>query len=262
MSESATTVLIVVLGAFAGLVGSMAGVGGGIIITPVLVIYFDVPILHAIGASLIAIIATSTATSAVQLKRPLADIRLGLVLELATTVGAAVAAVLVIYVNRRALAGLFAAVLLVMAATLVRRAWQSRREPAVQGVPEYHVQRYDLGLSASLGAGALSGLLGIGGGPVKVPVMYIFMGVPLRVATATSNFMIGVTAAASAYIYYGRGDVRLELAAPVVLGVLAGSMTGARLAARVPERYVILLLVVIMFYLSAQMALRVAGGGG
>jgi uncharacterized membrane protein YfcA len=230
MSDSA--ILIMLLGLGAGMVGYMAGVGGGIIITPVLVIYFGVPILHAIGASLIAVIATSTATSAVQLKQPLADLRLGMVLELATTVGAITAALVVARVDRQVLAGLFAAVLLVMASTLVRRAWKARLEPSPTGVPAYQVRNYGAGLWASLVAGSLSGLLGIGGGPVKVPVMYMYMGIPLRVATATSNFMIGVTAAASVGVYLQRGYLDPGLAMPVTLGVLIGSLVGARILVR------------------------------
>ena len=109
-------------------------------------------------------------------------------------------------------------------------------------------------------AGGFSGLLGIGGGPVKVPIMYLFMGVPLRVATATSNFMIGVTAATSAYIYYGRGDIPLQLAAPIVIGVFAGSLTGARLAPKVRGKYILVLLVAVTAYLAVTMIWKVWTG--
>jgi uncharacterized membrane protein YfcA len=109
-------------------------------------------------------------------------------------------------------------------------------------------------------AGGFSGLLGIGGGPVKVPIMYLFMGVPLRVATATSNFMIGVTAATSAYIYYGRGDIPLHIAGPIVIGVFTGSLIGARLAPRVRATYVLWLLIVVTAYLATSMLYKVWAG--
>ena len=120
-------------------------------------------------------------------------------------------------------------------------------------IPPYQPKRYPLGLAASLVAGALSGLLGIGGGPIKVPVMMIFMNVPLMVATATSNFMIGVTAAASAIVYYRRGDILVQIAAPLAVGVFLGSLLGARLAPRVHKRVVIYLLVAVMLYLAAHL---------
>jgi len=116
-------------------------------------------------------------------------------------------------------------------------------------------------LAASLVAGGLSGLLGIGGGPIKVPVMYIFMNVPLMVATATSNFMIGVTAAASAIVYYRRGDILVEIAAPLSVGVFLGSLLGARLAPRIQTKYVVYLLVGIMLYLAGHLAVHLFTGG-
>jgi uncharacterized membrane protein YfcA len=128
--------------------------------------------------------------------------------------------------------------------------------PALNGdvvIPPYDPQRYPLGLGASLIAGALSGLLGIGGGPIKVPVMFIFMNVPLMVATATSNFMIGVTAAASAIVYYRRGDIQPQIAAPLAVGVFLGSLLGARLAPRIHTRIVMYLLVAVMLYLAGHL---------
>jgi len=135
--------------------------------------------------------------------------------------------------------------------------------PAPNGevvIPPYEPQRYPLGLGASLIAGALSGLLGIGGGPIKVPVMFIFMNVPLMVATATSNFMIGVTAAASAIVYYQRGDIQAQIAAPLAVGVFLGSLLGARLAPRIHTRIVIYLLVGVMLYLAGHLAFHLLRG--
>jgi uncharacterized membrane protein YfcA len=127
-------------------------------------------------------------------------------------------------------------------------------------IPPYEPKRYPLGLAASLVAGALSGLLGIGGGPIKVPVLYIFMKVPLMVATATSNFMIGVTAAASAIVYYRRGDILVEVAAPLAVGVFVGSLLGARMAPRINTKVVVYLLVGVMLYLAGHLILHLLRG--
>jgi len=261
------TVLLVILGFFAGLLGALTGIGGGVLLTPILALYFGIPIREAIGTSLVAVITTSAASSSVHLQRHTTDIRLGMTLELATALGAAVMAYLVGYFNRNFLEGLFAAFLLYSAITILTKGGKFRHEdalpPATNGdvvIPPYEPQRYPLGLGASLVAGALSGLLGIGGGPIKVPVMYIFMNVPLMVATATSNFMIGVTAAASAIVYYRRGDILVEDAAPLAVGVFLGSLLGARLAPRIHTKVVVYLLVAIMLYLSGHLAVHLLRG--
>ncbi|HVI07956.1 MAG TPA: sulfite exporter TauE/SafE family protein [Candidatus Binatia bacterium] len=260
------SLLLVVLGFFAGLLGALTGIGGGILLTPILALHFGIPIREAIGTSLVAVITTSAASSSVHLQRHTTDIRLGMTLELATSLGAAVTAYLVDYFNRNWLEGLFAAFLLYSSITILVRRGRIKDEtpmPAngVVTIPPYEPQRYPLGLSASLVAGGLSGLLGIGGGPIKVPVMFIFMNVPLMVATATSNFMIGVTAAASALVYYRRGDILVELAAPLAVGVFLGSLLGARLAPRIHTKYVVYLLVAIMLYLAAHLAVHIFRGG-
>jgi len=231
--------LLVLLGFFAGLLGALTGIGGGVLLTPILALHFGVPIRQAIGTSLVAVITTSAASSSIHLQRHTTDIRLGMTLELATSFGAAVTAYLVGYFNRNALEGLFAGFLLYSSAIILLRGGKVRNQEEAAPksgetvIPPYEPQRYPLGLGASLVAGGLSGLLGIGGGPIKVPVMFIFMNVPLMVATATSNFMIGVTAAASAIVYYRRGDILVGLAAPLAVGVFLGSLLGARLAPRI-----------------------------
>src|ERR1700694_3356165 len=227
------TLLLVAIGFFAGGFGALAGVGGGIIITPLLAIYYGLPMHTAIGISLISVIATSTATSALYVERHITDVRLGMTLELATTAGALIAALVAHRVNRRTLAVMFACFLLYSAVSMAKKAWGSRNQQEEPGIPDYTPHNYRLGLSAALVAGGFSGLLGIGGGPIKVPVMYLFMKIPLRVATATSNFMIGVTAATSAYVYWGRGDIQVSIAAPLVAGVFAGSLLSARFSSRV-----------------------------
>lgn len=262
-----TTILLVMLGLFAGLVGALSGTGGGIILAPMLALYFGLPIQQAIGTSLVAVITTSAASSSVHLQRHTADIRLGMTLELATALGAAITAYLVGYINRTALEILFATFLLYGAITILRKGGktedaQDEIVPAPSGdelFPAYEPKRLPLGMGASLVAGGLSGLLGIGGGPIKVPVMYLFMGIPLIVATATSNLMMGVTAAASAFVYYRRGDILPAVAAPLVVGVFVGSLAGARLAPRIHRKWVARLLVTIMLYLSLHMLAHIVG---
>ncbi len=261
------TVLLVILGFFAGLLGALTGIGGGVLLTPILALHFGIPIRQAIGASLVAVITTSAASSSVHLQRHTTDIRLGMTLELATAFGAAVTAYLVGYFNRNALEGLFAAFLLYSSITILTKRGKVKPledESAMivdeTVVPPYEPQHYPLGLAASLVAGALSGLLGIGGGPIKVPVMYLFMNVPLMVATATSNFMIGVTAAASAIVYYRRGDILVEYAAPLAVGVFLGSLLGARMAPRIHTKIVVYLLVGVMFYLAGHLILHLMRG--
>lgn len=252
--------LLVAFGFCAGLLGALTGIGGGVLLTPILALHFGIPIRQAIGTSLVAVITTSAASSSVHLQRHTTDIRLGMTLELATSLGAAVMAYLVGYFNRSVLEGLFAAFLLYSSIMILRSGGKLKSDEQVAAmknvngeIPPYEPRRYPLGLGASLVAGALSGLLGIGGGPIKVPVMFIFMNVPLMVATATSNFMIGVTAAASAIVYYRRGDILPDIAAPLAVGVFLGSLLGARLAPRVHTRIVVYLLVAVMLYLAGHL---------
>ena len=256
--------LLLILGFFAGLLGALTGIGGGVLLTPILALHFGIPIREAIGTSLVAVITTSAASSSVHLQRHTTDIRLGMTLELATALGAAVMAYLVGYFNRNALEGLFAGFLLYSAITILAKGREGKpvgdeSAPALNPtvIPPYEPKRYPLGLAV---AGALSGLLGIGGGPIKVPVMYIFMNVPLMVATATSNFMIGVTAAASAIVYYRRGDILVQYAAPLAVGVFLGSLLGARMAPRIHTKVVVYLLVGVMFYLAGHLILHLLRG--
>lgn len=252
--------VLMLVGSGAGFLGAIAGVGGGIIITPVLTIYFGVPLTQAVGTSLIAVITTSAASSSVHVQRHVADIKLGMTLELATALGAAVTAYFAPYVNRNVVAILFVIFLCYSAYNIGKKMLQSGAQAPAGEIPHYEPRNYPLGLSSSLVAGGMSGLLGIGGGPIKVPIMYIFMGVPLLVATATSNFMIGVTAAASSVVYYRRGDVLLTAAVPLVVGVFVGSTAGAKAAHKMNARYVMGLLIAIMVLLAIQMTIRVAKG--
>lgn len=251
---------LLVLGFVAGGVGSLTGIGGGLIITPVLTLVYAVPIHQAIGTSLCCVIATSSGAAANYLEHRLSDIRLGMTLELATTLGAVSGSVAAAAMSREALAVLFALVLAYAGAAMVRRTLDND-SPGSDEVQPYTVRRLPLGLVGSGAAGMISGLLGIGGGPIKVPLMYLVMGVPFKVATATSNFMIGVTAAASAIIYFARGDVRALVTAPTAVGVFVGAALGTSLMRRAPARWLIVLFSLIMFCLAAMMVWKSVQGG-
>jgi hypothetical protein len=237
----------VFLGSFvAGLLGALTGLGGGVVLIPLLTLAFHVDMRYAIGASLISVIATSSGSAAAYIREGYSNIRIGMFLEVATTFGAVFGAYLATRVPTRALAFIFGLV-------LIYSAWLSRNrkshgpDPAIEnpwsdklemsgsypddrgGRCAYKVDRIPAGFATMFGAGTLSGLLGIGSGAVKVLAMDKVMRIPFKVSTTTSNFMIGVTAAASAGIYLARGYIDPGLAFPVMLGVLAGSLLGARL---------------------------------
>lgn len=251
---------LLALGAVAGAVGALTGIGGGIIVTPVLTLLFGVAIHQAIGTSLCCVIATSSGAAASYVEHHLSDIRLGMTLELATTLGAISGALLAGIMSREALAVLFAALLSYAGITMVRRGLKPGQAELTEVEP-YRVRRLPLGMFGSGLAGMVSGLLGVGGGPIKVPLMYLVMGVPFKVATATSNFMIGVTAAASAFIYYSRGDIRPWITAPTAVGVFVGAGLGTHLMRRAPSRWLVLFFSLIMFYFASLMAWRAFHGG-
>jgi hypothetical protein len=236
------------LGAFmAGLLGSLTGLGGGVVIVPLLTLYFDVDIRYAIGASLISVIATSSGAAIAYVRDGYTNIRIGMLLEIATTIGASGGALIAARVHGNAIAVIFGAVLLstVYSSSQVRRAEDipTRSDPlavrlrlegsypTASGLRRYYVKGLPLGFGLMTLAGLLSGLLGIGSGAMKVLAMDKAMGLPFKVSTTTSNFMIGVTAAASAGIYFTQGFIDPALAMPTMLGVLAGSLLGARILA-------------------------------
>lgn len=242
--------LLVAAGSFvAGLLGALTGLGGGVVLVPLLTIFFKVDIRYAIGASLVSVIATSSGAAAAYVKEGFSNIRIGMFLEIATTVGALAGAFLAAFISTKALAIIFG-VMLLYSAYLSRkpRTRQQRNLPPDKlatrlrmngsfpseegGMRAYNVQNVPTGFGLMFGAGALSGLLGIGSGAVKVLAMDQAMKLPFKVSTTTSNFMIGVTAAASAGVYLARGFIDPGLAMPVMLGVLTGSLVGARILVR------------------------------
>jgi len=249
-----------VLGFFAGGVGALTGIGGGMIVTPVLTLFFGVPIRHAIATSLCCVIATSSGAAARYVEQQMTDVRLGMTLELATTTGAVCGAVLAGIVSREVLAGLFAFLLIYGGSSMLRQV--VRPSAAAASDPNsYCIRHLPLGLLGSGGAGIVSGLLGVGGGIIKVPIMYLVMGVPFKIATATSNFMIGVTAAASAFIYYARGDMLPLIAAPTAIGVFLGANVGTHVFRRAKSRWLEILFSVLTFYFAAMMLWKALHGG-
>jgi uncharacterized membrane protein YfcA len=241
--------LLVASGSFlAGMLGALTGLGGGIIVVPMLTLLFGVDLRYAIGASLVSVIATSSGAAAAYVREGFTNVRVGILLEVATTIGALIGAALAGVVPTSALGVLFGIVLLYTAYRSSRPRvehalaaepdrWAARLRldstyPTKEGLRHYSVQRVPAGFSLMFVAGILSALLGIGSGVVKVVAMDQAMRLPFKVSTTTSNFMIGVTAAASAGVYLHRGYIEPTIAFPVMLGVLSGAMFGARLLSR------------------------------
>lgn len=258
---------------FGGLIGSLVGVGGGIVVVPALTLLLGVDIRTAIAASIVAVIATSCGAGASYVRERITNMRLGMVLEIATVLGALSGAYLTLWLSGRKLFLLFSVVMAYTAWSMSRkkkaaaaatprpedpladtlRLHSSYHDKALGAEVSYRVSRTKLGLAVSYFAGVVSALLGIGGGVFKVPVMNLGMGLPVKVCTATSNFMIGVTAASSAAVYFMRGEVRPFIVAPVAIGVLLGAKTGARLLGRMRSEHVKLAFVVVLAISALQM---------
>lgn len=287
--------LLMLVGGFAaGVFGSLLGLGGGILIVPLLTLGFGLDLRSAVGVSLVCVIMTSSAAAGVYLERHVANLRLGMSLELFTAIGALVGGSIAFLVDERFLSVLFAVLLGYVAFSMVRGPSdaadadpdapatgepgampESERETVPAGGassrvgartaflasvagPDYEVRNLGRGVVGATGAGVASALLGIGGGTIKVPLMHLTMGVPLRVAIATSNLMIGITAAASAVIYLLRGEIDPYVAGPTAIGVFLGATIGSRVAHRIGLRYLRMLFVVVIAYTAVQMLLRAA----
>jgi len=244
MSVILLTIIVLVGSFLAGLLGSLTGLGGGVVIIPLLTLLLHVDIHYAIGASLVSVIATSSGSAAAYVKEGITNIRIGMFLEIATTIGAFVGAMLALYVNSSFIAILFGCILIFSAimslnekkemAVAEKSKWAEKLKlngsyPANGEVVQYGVRRVGGGFFMMLFAGIISGLLGIGSGALKVLAMDGIMRIPFKVSTTTSNFMIGVTAATSAVVYLQRGYVEPGLSMPVVIGVLLGALTGSKI---------------------------------
>jgi uncharacterized membrane protein YfcA len=287
----AELILLICGGAIAGAFGALLGLGGGVLMVPLLTLGFGLPLREAVGASLVCVIVTSSAAASVYLQRDIANLRLGMTLEMFTAIAALAGGLVAFILPDRVLALMFAALLLYVAITMAR-AREARdsgpgdgpdaAQPTLAGAdttcddtgadttgdrglaaalsgPGYRVRNLGRGALGSLLAGLVSALFGVGGGIVKVPVMNLVMGVPIRVATATSNLMIGVTASAGGLVYLFRGGIDPYVAAPAAVGVFAGASLASRLSDRVDLRMLRLLFVAVMVVTAAQMALRGVG---
>jgi uncharacterized protein len=269
MSVLLFTLLVLIGSLLAGFLGSLTGLGGGVVIVPLLALIFHVDMRYAIGASLVSVIATSSGAAAAYVREGFSNMRIGMFLEIATTVGAIVGAIIATRVTTATIAIIFGLVLIYSAYLSVRsRLAPSIDEqqdplaralhldgdyPTAQGQQHYTVHRIPLGFGLMFGAGTLSGLLGIGSGAVKVLAMDQAMRVPFKVSTTTSNFMIGVTAAASAGVYLARGYIDPGIAMPVVLGALAGSMLGAKVLINARTKYLRVVFSAVIVLLGFEM---------
>ena len=273
----ATLSLLIAAGSFCvGLVGALTGIGGGVVLVPMLTVFFHVDIRYAIGASLVSVIATSSGAAAAYVREGFTNVRVGVLLEVATTVGALLGAAISGIVSTSALAVLFGLVLLFTAYRSARPqpehpildtpdAWAARLRldstyPTPSGLRHYSVRRIPGGFVLMFMAGTLSALLGIGSGPVKVLAMDQVMLLPFKVSTTTSNFMIGVTAAASAGIYLHRGYIDPVLTFPVMLGVLAGALLGARILAGARTNWLRWLFTAVVVVLALEMLYKAVRG--
>jgi uncharacterized membrane protein YfcA len=276
MTALGFSAVVFAIAAAAGFLGSLTGLGGGVVVTPALTIFLGVDIHFAMGASLVSVIATSSGAAAAYVKEGFSNIRAGMFLEIATTLGAVAGAHLLAVAPVSALAILFGVVLLYSAwhsvqpepagaapppDPLAARLKLNGAYPGPHGQVRYQVSRVKAGFSLMFGAGLLSGLLGIGSGALKVIAMDQVMRFPFKVSTTTSNFMIGVTAAASAGIYLSRGYIQPVLSMPVMLGVLAGSVAGSRQLMGARTRVVRLLFAAVVAVLAVEMIFSGFRGG-
>ncbi len=272
MNNIEFTAIVWVVSLLAGFVGSLTGLGGGIIITPLLTLALGVDIRYAIGASLVSVIATSSGAAAAYVREGFSNIRIGMFLEIATTVGAVTGALVAAKIPTSVISVIFGVVLLYSAYASGHPAPDRSREtrpdplatfmkmngcyPAADGPRSYYVQHVPAGFGLMFGAGTLSGLLGIGSGAFKVIAMDQVMGIPFKVSTTTSTFMIGVTAAASAGVYLSRGYIDPGLAMPVMLGVVVGALVGTRVLVRARTRWLRIVFGLVVGFMALEMILH------
>lgn len=265
--------LLIWIGSFiAGFLGALTGLGGGIVIVPMLTLMFGVDIRYAIGASLVSVIATSSGAAAAYVKEGFSNIRIGMFLEIATTLGALFGAYLVARISTNFIAIIFGIVLLISSYfssrqrkksesvvqpdSLANRFKMNGSYPTPHGLQSYGVRNVPQGFGLMFIAGTLSGLLGIGSGAAKVLAMDQVMRIPFKVSTTTSNFMIGVTAAASAGVFLSRGYIDPGLAMPVMLGVLSGSLIGAKVLVKARTRWLRLVFGLVILVLAIEMIFK------
>lgn len=266
---------ILVISVIAGVFGAILGLGGGIIITPVLTLMFGIDIRYAIGASIVSVIATSSGAAVAYVRDKITNIRIGMFLEIATTIGAITGAYISGLIKTKYLYFIFGILLLYSALAMLKKKGQELPENVVQHpladklklngeyydkvlgkTVSYNVTGIYGGFGMMYAAGIISGLLGIGSGIFKVMAMDLFMKLPLKVSSATSNFMIGVTAAASAGVYLLRGDIDPKIAAPVALGVLVGATIGTKIMENLKSKTIRLIFIPVLAYVSIEMIVK------
>jgi uncharacterized membrane protein YfcA len=268
-----TALALFIVGTLIGSLGSMLGIGGGVLLIPLLTTFFGVPIKTAIGASIVSVIATSSAAGAVYVGRGLSHTRLSMVMEIATTLGALAGGITAVLIRPDALSFIFGALLIFVAYSLRHLPKEEQivhptglldttyTDSRTGALVSYGVHNLPLGMVASFFAGNISGLLGIGGGVIKVPIMTLVMGVPLRAAIGTSNFMIGIEAATSAIIYYQHGYINPSIAIPTALGVLVGAQIGTRIGGRVRSQLLKQIFQALLVLFGLVMFIRALTGG-
>lgn len=248
------------LGLATGTIGALLGLGGGVLLVPALTLFFHLPVRTAIGTSLVGIIAVSAGVAVSAPRERSGDVPLALRLEMATTAGAIAGSLLAGLISETLLELLFAGVVFFTAIYVYQKArhMASQKEGQSEELfrKDYHPKHWLLGMSMAGFAGALSGLLGVSGGFIKVPTLDSIMEVPLGIATATSSIMVGITAAASVFIYYSRGDVHPFVAVPVALGVFLGASLGVRLLPRARVLWLRSAMVILLLLLGVQMLVR------
>ncbi len=270
---------LLLAGIIAGVVGSMSGLGGGVVIVPALTLLFGIPLEYAAGASLVSTIATSSGAASAYVKDKLANIRIGMSLEVATTLGAIVGSLLAAYIYANGISSylfiVFGIVLIISIYPAIKeykkgkmhrmnKDWSTKffqlsgsyYDKAEKKVVRYSGYRWGLGEIVSLGGGLMSGLLGVGGGVLKVMGMNRGMRLPMKVTTSTSNFMIGVTAATSSAIYWSLGYIQPFIVAPVVIGILIGAYFGSKVLERTQSRKIRTLFLIMLGVVGLQMIFR------
>lgn len=275
-----------VVSALAAVLGSMLGLGGGVFMVPIFTLFFGIDQKFAIGASAIAVVANSVVGSSVHLRTRLTNLRLAMLLQVTTAIGATIGALFSVGADPRIVNAIFGALLLYVALSMIRkaRAPSARATPtpdtppqtedarslalrldatfedaATQRTIRYVPRRVPVGVGLSGGAGLLSGMLGIGGGVVQVPIMNLMMGIPVKAAAGTSAFMVGLSAVATSAVYYADGQVNPQVVVPAILGVFVGSQVGPRLTRRVATNRLVLVFVLILLYLGGSMVLEAIG---
>ena len=268
------------IGLFAGLIGSVIGIGGGIIIVPFLSLLLKIPIHLAMGTSIIAVLATSLASSIRFFKKDIINVPLGLVMEIPTTAGSIIGSVSVAYLQSDVLFIVFGCFAFACGVLTFIKDKFSKDKPSPANTSGnaisaktsifdseyfdestnrriyYRPKKVAAGSAVSVFAGLLSGLLSVGGGIIKVPAMNIIMDVPIKVATATSSYMIGITAVVSSIIYFYNGYINLDITIPAVMGVLIGATAGSFAAGRLKSRYIVFIMLIIFTLIGVLMLLR------